>query len=93
VRQGCYAFEPDEVDVLASTFVKGNGTRLCTVINSGIPHGIISHAPRISISATLFPIGVTSPHKDWGFDINKAYEIYKDYVVEGSELWIDQFYS
>jgi len=85
-----YAFEKDEVDKIASTKVKGNATGYCTVVNSGYPHGIETiGGSRISFSATLYPTNVTPPNKDWGVSILTAQKHYKDYIVEGSEVWYE----
>lgn len=85
-----YAFNPDEADVIATTKVKGNGTKRCTVVNSGIPHGIQTFGgPRVSFSATLYPAQFTPPHKDWGVDIIIGHNHYQKYIVEGSEVWYE----
>lgn len=92
-----FAFLPDEVERIARTEVKGNGSNLCTVVNSGLPHGIKTMGgTRISFSATLYPKSIRTAEKDWGVDIHDAYEQYKKFVVNDTEIWVDyddSFYS
>lgn len=90
VDDASYAFTDLTADKIATTKVKGNASKQCTVVNSGIPHGIVTMGgPRISFSATLYPFNTTPPHKDWGVSIQTAKEHYSKYIIEGSEVWYE----